>query len=275
MTTLVTTPAELRNVLGDARVAFVPTMGALHEGHLSLVRIAHEHADVVVVSIFVNPLQFGPGEDFERYPRTLNHDVDLLTQAGVDIVFAPSVTDIYPDGQTALTVHAGSIAAELEGRARPGHFDGMLTVVRRLFDIVQPAVAVFGQKDAQQLALVRQLVDDADLPIEIVAAPISRETDGLARSSRNRYLTAEQRAAAPAIFQALQLAGAELELTGAEHALAVGRAHIDAQSALQVEYFELVDPATFRAPDHAEAGRLIVTAVRAGTTRLLDNLPLG
>lgn len=271
------TVAEVREALGERSLAgrsigFVPTMGALHEGHLSLIRLAREHADEVVVSIFVNPTQFAAGEDFERYPRTLDADIALLEAEGVDWLFAPSAAEVYPDSVQVAAMTAGPIGDRFEGAARPGHFDGMLTVVNRLFDIVRPQVAVFGQKDAQQLALVQQLVREHNLPLEIVVAPISREADGLARSSRNRYLSPEQRAAAPAIWQALQLSAAALG-DGVAQALELGRAHIAAQPELSTEYFELVDPRTFlptEQPEHA----LLITVVRAGNTRLLDNLPL-
>lgn len=271
------TVAEVREALGERSLAgrsigFVPTMGALHEGHLSLIRLAREHADEVVVSIFVNPTQFAAGEDFERYPRTLDADIALLEAEGVDWLFAPSAAEVYPDSVQVAAMTAGPIGDRFEGAARPGHFDGMLTVVNRLFDIVRPQVAVFGQKDAQQLALVQQLVREHNLPLEIVVAPISREADGLARSSRNRYLSLAQRAAAPAIWQALQLSAAALG-DGVAQALELGRAHIAAQPELSTEYFELVDPRTFlptEQPEHA----LLITVVRAGNTRLLDNLPL-
>ncbi len=303
------TVAEAREALGGHSLAgrsigFVPTMGALHDGHLSLIRLAREHADEVVFSIFVNPTQFAAGEDFERYPRTLDADIALLEAEGVEWLFAPSAAEVYPDSEGVSTpaapplndrdsrilgnslversaaeskrsverVSAGPIGDRFEGAARPGHFDGMLTVVNRLFDIVRPQVAVFGQKDAQQLALVQQLVREHNLPLEIVVAPISREADGLARSSRNRYLSPEQRAAAPAIWQALQLSAAALG-DGVAQALELGRAHIAAQPELSTEYFELVDPRTFlptEQPEHA----LLITVVRAGNTRLLDNLPL-
>lgn len=276
MTVIIHTVAELRQTLAGRPVAFVPTMGALHEGHLSLVRLAREHADEVVVSVFVNPMQFAAGEDFDRYPRTLEADIALLEAEGVQWVFAPSADALYPDPPhttTPTTVHAGPIAEQFEGAARPGHFDGMLTVVLKLLNVVQPHVAVFGQKDAQQLALVRQLVRDFNLPVAIVAAPISREPDGLARSSRNRYLTPEQRAAAPALFRALQAAAAALSAgEPADAALAHGRALIDAEPELQIEYFDLVDDSSF-VP--SASGTLLITVVRAGATRLLDNLTLG
>src|SRR5829696_7821343 len=188
-------------------LGFVPTMGYLHEGHLSLIRRAREESATVVVSIFVNPLQFGPGEDYGRYPRTLAADLDVCRDDGVDLVFVPSVSDLYPPGRS-VTVSAGPVGAGFEGRARPGHFDGVLTVVAKLFTLVRPDVAIFGQKDAQQLACVRRMVLDLIAAVEIVSAPIIREPDGLAMSSRNRYLSPEERRRALALSGALR-AGAE------------------------------------------------------------------
>lgn len=273
--TVLTTVRHARQALAGRSIAFVPTMGALHEGHLSLVRLAREYADEVVVSVFVNPMQFAAGEDFDRYPRTLDSDTALLQAEGVEWLFAPEASQIYPDPPhhaVDTMVHAGPIGDQFEGAARPGHFDGMLTVVLKLLNIVQPKAAVFGQKDAQQLALVERMVADLQLPIEIIAAPISRETDGLARSSRNRYLTPEQRAAAPAVFQALQHAALRLqEGVAAGEALAGAREIIAAHPELEIEYFDLVDRRTFLPTEALEHG-LLITVVRAGATRLLDNL---
>src|SRR5215216_5932077 len=184
------------------RLAFVPTMGALHEGHRSLIKLARSVGEVVAVSIFVNPLQFGPGEDYARYPRTLDADLDVCRDDGVDLVFVPSVSDLYPPGRS-VTVSAGPVGAGFEGRARPGHFDGVLTVVAKLFTLVRPDVAIFGQKDAQQLACIRRMVLDLNATVEIVSAPIIREPDGLAMSSRNRYLSPEERRRALALSAAL------------------------------------------------------------------------
>lgn len=277
MTRVLTSVAELRAALAGRDVAFVPTMGALHEGHLSLTRIARDHAPEVVVSIFVNPMQFAAGEDFDKYPRTLDDDVRQLEAAGVEWVFAPSAAEMYPDAPhhaTQSTVHAGPIGDHYEGASRPGHFDGMLTVVLKLLNIVQPTAAVFGQKDAQQLALVRQMVCDFDLPIDIIAAPISREADGLARSSRNRYLSAEQRAAAPAIAAALGEAATSIANgEDASATLAAAIAHINAHAELEVEYLDIIDERTFE-PAVGPDGNLLITVVRAGATRLLDNWPV-
>src|SRR5918995_1585380 len=184
------------------RVAFVPTMGALHAGHRSLITMAHSLADVVVVSIFVNPLQFGPAEDYARYPRPLDHDLQICHQDGVGLVFVPSADDLYPPDRL-VSVAAGPVGADFEGRFRPGHFDGVLTVVAKLFNLVRPQVAIFGQKDAQQLACIRRMVLDLNAPVEIVSAPIIREPDGLALSSRNRYLSPEERRRALALSAAL------------------------------------------------------------------------
>src|SRR5690606_4641682 len=203
---VVTEIDELRTRLRGRRVAFVATMGALHDGHLALVARGAELAELVVVSIFVNPLQFGPAEDLERYPRELEADLAALADRGADIVFAPSVAEMYPDGAPQVTVHGGPVGELFEGADRPGHFDGMLTVVAKLFGIVRPDVALFGQKDAQQLWLVARMVHDLDLATRIEPVETVRESDGLALSSRNRYLAAEERQAAPALFRALQAA---------------------------------------------------------------------
>lgn len=277
MTVVLRTIAEVRAALAGQQVALVPTMGALHDGHLSLVRLARAHAQNVLVSIFVNPTQFGPGEDFERYPRTIDADVAVLEAEGVDWVFAPSVAEMYGSVAEMQRTHvrAGAAANQFEGAARPGHFDGVLTVVLKLLNIVQPDVAVFGQKDAQQLALIRQMVSDFNIAVQIVAAPISRDADGLARSSRNQYLTEAQRAAAPAIWRGLQRAAAALSEQDVEAALECGRAEIRAEHELEIEYFELVNPESFTPIRELNRPALLLTVVRAGSTRLLDNLPLG
>lgn len=253
--------AALDAALGVLRrrgsVAFVPTMGALHEGHRALVRRARDLADAVVVSVFVNPLQFGPGEDLDRYPRTLAADVAAVAEEKGDLVWAPGVADVYPDGEPVVRVDPGPAGAVLEGAARPGHFAGVLTVVAALLAAVRPDVAVFGDKDAQQLALVRRMVRDGGLGVRIESVPTVREPDGLALSSRNRFLSAAERTAALALSRAL-----------ATGSLAVARAALAAEPGLAVDYCELVDPETFQ-PVAGPAGRLVVAA-RAGTTRLLD-----
>ncbi|SDQ59294.1 pantoate--beta-alanine ligase [Thermostaphylospora chromogena] len=270
---LVHTRAELaaaREKLG--RLALVPTMGALHEGHRSLIRIARERADHVAVSIFVNPLQFGPNEDFARYPRTLDADVEVCAAEGVALVFAPSAEEMYA-ADRSVTVSAGPMGDVHEGAFRPGHFDGVLTVVLKLFNLVRPDVAVFGQKDAQQLAMIRRMVADLDVPVEIVGAPTVREPDGLAMSSRNRYLSAEDRAVALALSRALH--------EGAKHArpaeiLTAARAVLDAAGpALSVDYLILVDPETFtEVSDDHRGEAVLAVAARVGGTRLIDNVPL-
>ena len=196
---------------GPQRIALVPTMGNLHAGHLELVKIAKQHADIVVVSIFVNPTQFGAGEDFDSYPRTLDEDVAKLATVDTDYVFAPSIEEMYPVLPPPTSVLAGAITTQLCGQSRPGHFDGVGIVVSKLFNIVQPDMAVFGQKDYQQLAIIKQLVRDLSYPIEIIGAPIVRAVDGLALSSRNQYLSATEREAAPVIHQALQYLAKQLE----------------------------------------------------------------
>ncbi|GGA71579.1 pantothenate synthetase [Pseudoclavibacter endophyticus] len=280
MPTVLRTIAEARATLGawrkahpDARLALVPTMGALHGGHLSLVELAHRHADAVVASVFVNPLQFGPGEDFERYPRTFDADLAALDGAGVDYVFAPAVDDMYPGGATETRISGGAAAAVLDGAHRPGHFDGVLTVVAKLLNIALPDAAVFGRKDAQQLFVIEQMVRDLNLPVEIVGAPISRDPDGLARSSRNVYLSADERDAALALPRALRAADAAAA-RGADVAgvVAAARAVITAEERIAADYVEAVDPATFTPPAPGYAGKvLVLIAARVGSTRLIDN----
>lgn len=256
MTAVVSTRAELAAALEPLqRRAFVPTMGALHAGHAALLDAAGPGA---VVSVFVNPLQFGAGEDFDRYPRTLAADVELCRARGAAVVWAPGVEDVYAGGPPAVTVRAGDIGSRYEGAARPGHFDGMLTVVAKLFGIVRPDVAYFGQKDAQQLALVRRLVTDLDLGVRIVAVPTVRDADGLARSSRNAYLSPAERAAALALSRAM--------LSGS---LQTARAVLAAAPGVEVDYCDLVDPETFRPAAHGQ----LVVAARVGRTHLIDTAP--
>ena len=238
------------------RVAVVMTMGALHEGHASLVRRARETADAVVVTVFVNPLQFGAGEDLDRYPRTLEADLEVCAREGADVVFTPSPDVVYPE-QPLVRVSAGPMGAGFEGASRPGHFDGVLTVVLKLMHLVDPDVALFGEKDAQQLALIRRMVDDLDVPVEVVGVPTVREADGLAMSSRNRYLSPEEREAALALSRAL-----------ATGDVAAGRALLDAAEGVDLDYLERVDSRTFEA---APDGDLLVVAARVGSTRLIDN----
>jgi pantoate--beta-alanine ligase len=254
-----------------ATVALVPTMGALHDGHLALVRRARELADVVVVSVFVNPLQFGPGEDLDRYPRTFDADVAALAELGVEAVFAPTVAEMYPDGPSSTRVVAGEVGTLYEGASRPGHFDGMLTVVAKLFHIVAPDVACFGQKDAQQVFLVQRMVRDLDLPVAIEVVPTVREADGLALSSRNRYLSGEERQAALALSEALRAADAAAP-QGVSEVLAEADAVFGAHDAVQPDYLVVVDPATLLPVDAGAVGpALVLVAARVGATRLIDN----
>lgn len=251
------------------RVMLVPTMGALHEGHLALVRAARRvPGAVVVVSIFVNPTQFGANEDLDAYPRTLDSDLELLRGEGVEVAFTPSPSDMYPDGPRT-TVHPGPVGAELEGAVRPTHFAGMLTVVLKLLQIVRPDRAFFGEKDYQQLVLIRQMVDDLNVGVRIVGVPTVREADGLAMSSRNRYLSAEEREQAGALSAAL-LAGVYAASSGPAAVLDAARAVLDEVPAIAVDYLELRDTWLRPAPAYGPA-RLLV-AGRLGGTRLLDNI---
>jgi len=251
------------------RVVLVPTMGALHEGHLTLVRSAKRvQGAVVVVSIFVNPLQFGAGEDLDAYPRTLDDDLAALREEGVEIAFTPTVTDMYPDG-TRTSVHPGPLGDDLEGASRPGHFAGVLTVVCKLLQIVRPDRAFFGEKDYQQLVLIRQMVTDLNIDTEIVGVPTVREADGLALSSRNRYLDEVEREHAGALSAAL-LAGMYAASNGADATLDAARAVLDEVPTIDVDYLQVRDPMLGPAP-YEGAARLLVAA-RLGRTRLLDNI---
>ncbi len=253
------------------RIVLVPTMGALHDGHLTLIRAARRvQGAVVVVSIFVNPLQFAAGEDLDAYPRTLDDDLDALRAEGVEIAFTPTIADMYPEGRRT-TVVPGPLGADLEGASRPTHFAGVLTVVLKLFNTVHPDRAYFGEKDYQQLTLIRQMVADLDLGVAVVGVPIVREPDGLAMSSRNRYLDPVQREQAGALSAAL-LAGMYAASTGVPAALDAARAVLDEVPALVVDYLEVRDPALGPAPAEG-AGRMLVAA-RLGATRLLDNIAI-
>lgn len=277
---IITSAENLTAVVSNARqhgksVSFVPTMGALHDGHMSLVRIAHEQSDFVVVSIFVNPLQFGANEDFESYPRTLQEDAEKLSAANVDVLFAPDIEDVYPNGDQ-ITQHAGPVGETFEGKIRPGHFDGMLTVVARLFDLVRPDISVFGNKDAQQLFLIRRMVENSNHrwnAMQVVGAPIIREEDGLAMSSRNRYLSETERELAQKISRALRAAeatqgDAAARLTAAEQVMATA-------PAVRLDYVALINPATFEPIEAGFVGRaLMIIAAQVGGTRLIDNLSI-
>ena len=268
--------AALRAAVGSrsAPVGLVPTMGALHEGHAGLVRRARSEVGdgLVVVSVFVNPLQFGAGEDLDRYPRTLEADLEVCAAEGVDVVFAPSVAEVYPGGDPVVTVDPGPLAAELEGQVRPGHFRGVLTVVAKLFGLVGPDVAVFGEKDYQQLVLVRRMVADLCLPVEVVGAETSREPDGLARSSRNRFLDTRQREVATALSRALGAARTAAAAGGP--VLGAAREELLGIEGLDLDYLVLRDEALGELPDDPAPGTpgRVLVAARVGSTRLIDNV---
>ena len=273
--------AELREVLRGPRargqrIGFVPTMGYLHEGHLRLVDEARRRAELVVMSVFVNPLQFGPLEDLSRYPRDLEGDAQKAASRGVNVLFAPEAAEIYPE-EPRVVVAPGTLASRWEGAARPGHFQGVLTVVAKLFNAVQPDVAIFGQKDIQQALLIQAMVRDLNFPIEIVVSPTVREADGLAMSSRNSYLDAESRRqalglsgglrAAAEAFEAGERAGAALEK--------VVRAQLTQHGVDQVDYVAVADARTLEPVSRAAEGTVVAVAARVGRTRLIDNIILG
>jgi pantoate--beta-alanine ligase len=280
MTELVETIAELRLRCDEARgsgarVGLVPTMGYLHEGHRSLVRAARAADDFVVVSIFVNPLQFGPNEDLDRYPRDLEADLAACEQEGADIVFAPSVSEMYP-GPPATTVHVQGLTGALCGVSRPTHFDGVTTVVTKLLSLVGPCHAYFGRKDAQQLAVVTRMVEDLNLPVAVVGCPLVREADGLALSSRNAYLSAEERIAATVLSRALR-AGAEIVAAGERdpaRVLAVVRGVLASEPLVEPEYVELRDAREIAPVERVDGALLLAVAAHLGTTRLIDNVGL-
>lgn len=263
---------EERRLAGQ-RVGFVPTMGALHRGHGRLIEVAREHSDAVVVSIFVNPLQFDRKDDLDRYPRTLDADLRICNELGVDCVFAPAVNDMYPV-EPLCTVTVKRITDNLCGRFRPGHFDGVATVVSKLFDIVQPDNAYFGEKDAQQLAVIRRLVIDLNMPIEIVGVETVREDDGLAMSSRNTRLTPEERSKAIVLYRALREAGGIIA-EGERDARVVERraaAVIPSDASLRLEYLDVVDPVELQPVDTITGTVLVAGALWVGHTRLIDNV---
>jgi pantoate--beta-alanine ligase len=259
---------------GMTRSALVPTMGALHEGHLSLMRLAHEHADQVDVSIFVNPAQFAPGEDLDRYPRTLQEDLDACRHEGVDTVFCPSAAQVYACDHST-NIAESRLSTGLCGRYRPGHFDGVVTVVGKLFNIMLPAVAVFGRKDYQQACVIQRMVRDLNYPVELVLAPIVREPDGLAMSSRNRYLSPGDRARACAIFQGLSRAETDVAkgVTDAE-TLIGGMRDALRTAGLQAQYIECVDAVTLDEVTCLDRPAVLAVAVTVGHTRLIDNVAL-
>lgn len=256
-------------------IGFVPTMGALHAGHLSLVKAARTHSDCVVASIFVNPLQFGPTEDFSKYPRTFEDDQRQLEAAGVEVLFAPTTEEMYPKGATTV-VHVEGLSEKLDGRSRPGHFKGVTTVVAKLFGIVRPGMAYFGQKDAAQVAVIKKMVQDLNMDTEIVVCPIVREQDGLAMSSRNRYLSAEERRQALVLYRSLTRVQM-LADQGEKRASALsdeGRRVIAEEPEARLDYFEVVDPATLDPLKDVSRGALVAVAAYVGTTRLIDNVIL-
>ena len=278
---LVATVSQLRERCDAARargatVGVVPTMGFLHDGHRSLMAAARSDCDFVVVTIFVNPLQFGPTEDLDRYPRDLDGDLEVCGAQSVDLVFAPAVSELYASYPPITTVRVVEMTDTLCGASRPGHFDGVTTIVAKLFGIIGPARAYFGRKDAQQLAIIRRMTRDLALPIEVVGCPLIRESDGLAKSSRNAYLNSHDRAAAPAIFAALR-SGAQAVIEGERGAaalVAVVTQELGAVGQLKIEYVEVVDAATMRAVAELAGDIVIAVAVRCGGTRLIDNVPI-
>jgi pantoate--beta-alanine ligase len=289
-TAFVTRSADLRERLDAIRgqggtIGFVPTMGAFHEGHRSLMRAARAGHDFVVVSLFVNPLQFGPAEDLDRYPRDLDGDLAVAAAEDVDLVFAPSVAEMYPHGPPATTVHVDGLVEGLCGAGRPGHFDGVATVVTKLFALVGPATAYFGRKDAQQLAVVRRLAADLNLPVEVVGCPLVRESDGLAMSSRNRHLSGAERSAATVLFRALS-SGADLVRSGERDAGRLRRVVANVattEELVRLEYAEVVDADSLRPLEVLSPGArggpdgndvLVAVAARVGAVRLIDNLSL-
>lgn len=274
--TITKTAEELHKALYErvsqgGRVALVPTMGALHEGHLSLVTLAKAHAEHVVMSVFVNPTQFGPNEDFDKYPRTLDADIAMAEKAGVAILYAPDVADMYGEG-IATMVTVGDIANDWCGKTRPGHFNGVATVVLKLLNRALPHVAVFGEKDYQQLCVIRQVVEDLDMPVEIIGAPTMREADGLAMSSRNRYLDEAQRKSAPKMYETLRLLAQRIQ-SGQEVAAALKEGEsLLKYAGFRLDYLALVDADTLLPQERYEAPARLLAAGWLGTTRLIDNV---
>ncbi len=275
-----TTIAEVLTAIRAARAAskrlgLVPTMGALHAGHLSLVRAAKAQCDVVAASIFVNPTQFGPSEDFSKYPRSSERDCSLLEQEGTDIVFSPAVDEMYPKGATTWVTVEG-LSEKLDGRSRPGHFRGVTTIVAKLFHVIQPDMAFFGQKDAAQVAVIRRMVKDLNFPLEIVACPIVRETDGLAMSSRNAYLSPDEHKRALVLQRSLRRV--ESEFQAGERSTArlvdIGRSAMAEEAQVRLDYFQIVDPDTLEPVQTVEHRALVAAAAYVGSTRLIDNLLL-
>jgi pantoate--beta-alanine ligase len=272
---ILTTIAALRAARPEGRMGFVPTMGALHEGHLALVRAAKAQSDTVAASIFVNPLQFGPKEDLGKYPRTFERDCEMLEKEGVDLLFAPAVEEMYPE--KAITyVNVEGLSDKLDGKSRPGHFRGVSTVVSKLFHIVQPDLAFFGQKDAAQVAIIRRMVRDLNIPVEIVVCPTTREPDGLAMSSRNAYLDAIQRKSALVLYRSV-LYVQNLFQQGERNAATLinaGMKIFSEEPSVRLDYFEIVNPETLEPVEEIARGTLVAVAAYVGTTRLIDNILL-
>ncbi|MEP6644416.1 MAG: pantoate--beta-alanine ligase [Acidobacteriaceae bacterium] len=278
---IVRTVEEMRGASRTARcqgqrVGFVPTMGALHEGHLSLVRMAQAQSDLTAVSIFVNPLQFGPQEDLDKYPRTFERDCELLEKEGVDILFAPAVEEMHPTGAATYVVVEG-LSDRLCGKSRPGHFRGVTTVVAKLFNVVEPDRAFFGQKDAAQVAIIQRMGRDLRLPTEIVVGPIVREKDGLAMSSRNAYLTAAERQSALALYRSLTRVRELFEQGDRNSAKLIeeGMKELAGNSSVRLDYLEIVDPETLESVTEILRPSLVAVAAFLGKTRLIDNTVLG
>jgi pantoate--beta-alanine ligase len=278
---IVATRAELQAALrplraANKRIVLVPTMGYLHEGHLSLIDVARRHADVVVMSIYVNPLQFGPQEDLARYPRDLQRDAEMAQSRGVNFIFAPTDEEMY-GGKPAVTVHAVDLSNRLCGLFRPGHFEGVLTVVAKLFNIVQPDAAVFGHKDFQQWVLIKRMVHDLSFPLAVIVAPLVREADGLAMSSRNIYLNEPERKSALSLSRALR-AAQQKYAAGERRPSAitdVARTVLANDAGVRAQYVELVDQDNLDTPDHASSDHVLAIAAIVGNTRLIDNVVIG
>ena len=273
-TRLVHTRADLRDALAEhaGEVGVVMTMGALHDGHRELIKVARRRCAVIVVTVFLNPLQFAPSEDLSRYPKTLESDVALCAQEDVDLVFAPDVDEVYPAGEPQVRVNAGPLGDVLEGASRPGHFDGVLTVVAKLLHLTGPDVAYFGQKDAQQLLLIARMADDLNFPVEVVAVPTVRDADGLALSSRNMYLDDDDRRVALTLSRALT-AGAAAEAQGAAAVRLAARAVLDGEPGVRLDYLALVETGALTdVPDGTTGPALLAVAARVGSTRLIDNV---
>lgn len=276
---IITDPAEMQAIAEKLRlqhqyIGVVMTMGALHEGHLSLVKLAREKAGTVIMTLFVNPTQFGPDEDFHRYPRPFEQDAALARSAGVDYLFAPSTEAMYPEGYST-SIDPGPIATRFEGASRPGHFSGMATVVVKLLGITRPHLAIFGEKDAQQLTIIRRVVADLDIAVTILGAPVARESDGLATSSRNIYLSSDERQQASVLYRAIRYAAEQIEQGRADLDAIASEAEalVNSEPDAQTDYLSFVDEATFEPAAKAVPGKAcrLIMAVRIGSTRLIDN----